>query len=103
MTANDSLPTPETGRRVDRLDGNAAGGPLSEIFGVDLTAAVIECGQCGRTGAVAETIVELDHDGMVIICRGCEHQLLSCVLVGSQRRLRFSHVATMIIESAGDG
>ena len=38
---------PETpGRRMARLDGNAAGGPLSEIFGVDLTDAIMECRHC---------------------------------------------------------
>ncbi|HEU5485930.1 MAG TPA: DUF6510 family protein [Microlunatus sp.] len=85
-------PEPETGRRVDRLDGNAAGGALSEIFGLDLTAALIECRHCGRSGALAEAVVELDPDGLVIICRGCRHQLLAYVW-GERRVLRFPGLA----------
>jgi hypothetical protein len=94
-------PEPETGRRVDRLDGNAAGGPLSEIFGLDLTDAVSECRHCGRVGVLAETVVELDPDGMVIICRGCRHQLLSYVWSGAERTLRFPGLAGLILTEGG--
>lgn len=82
-------PEPTTGRRVDRLDGNAAGGTLSEIFGVDVTDATIECRHCARTGALAEAVVEVDPEGLVMMCRGCKHQLLSCVRVTGGWTLRF--------------
>lgn len=90
-------PEPETGRRVDRLDGNAAGGPLSEIFGVDVTDAIIECRHCGQSGPLAECVVEIDPDGLVIMCRGCRHQLLSCVRSADSMILRFQHLAGMIM------
>ena len=32
-----------------RLDGNAAGGVLREIFARDVTAALARCGGCGAT------------------------------------------------------
>ncbi len=90
-------PEPETGRRVDRLDGNAAGGPLSEIFGVDLTDAIMECRHCARSCLMAEVVVELDPDGLVMRCRGCEHQLLSYVWAGAVRRVRFPGLAGLEI------
>ena len=37
------------------LDGNAMAGDLAEIFGVDVTAAVVTCAGCGRVGVVAST------------------------------------------------
>lgn len=90
-------PEPETGRRVDRLDGNAAGGPLSEIFGIDVTDAVVECRNCARSAAVAETVVELDPDGLVMRCRGCRHQLLSYVWLGGTRTVRFPGLAGLVL------
>jgi hypothetical protein len=33
--------------RDRRLDGNAIGGLLLELFGVELTAATSVCGSCG--------------------------------------------------------
>lgn len=89
-------PEPGTGRRVDRLDGNAAGGPLSEIFGVDVTDAIIECRHCARSGPMAECVVEIDPDGLVIICRGCRHQLLSYVWSGGSRVLRCPGLAGVV-------
>jgi hypothetical protein len=42
----------------DYLDGNAAGGELSKIFAVDVTAAEGQCANCGATkrfGSSADT------------------------------------------------
>lgn len=96
------IPEPETGRRVDRLDGNAAGGPLSEIFGVDVTGAIIECRHCSRSCPVADVVVELDHDGLLLICRGCRHQLLSYVWSGAARTIRFPGVAGLTLPAELD-
>ena len=67
-------------RRTDRTSprwmGNAAGGPLSEVFGVDLTDATVDCRHGRHRGTLAEAVVELDSDGLLLLCR-CEHQLLS--------------------------
>ena len=37
----------------DYLDGNAAAGPLSEFFDIDVTSARGRCAHCGRTDALA--------------------------------------------------
>ncbi len=39
------------------VDGNVLGGPLGEVFAVDVTAAVSRCASCGRTEPVA-TLLE---------------------------------------------
>jgi len=89
---------PAVGSHIARLDGNAAGGPLSEIFGVDLTDATIDCRHCQHRGTLAEAVVELDPDGLVLICRSCEHQLLSYVWSGGVRAVTFGHLGGLILD-----
>lgn len=64
------------------LDGNAAGGPLREVFAVDVTTAVGRCEGCGRTGPVAEARVygePPEAPGMVVRCPGCDGVLMRFV------------------------
>ena len=61
------------------LDGNAAAGALRELFAVDITTAISQCGGCGRTGVFAEARVYLDAPGMVARCSGCDDVLLRVV------------------------
>ena len=91
---------PSDGPQIARLDGNAAGGPLSEIFGTDLTDAVLECGACQQSGPVAEAVVELDAHGLVLLCRSCQHQLLSYVWFGGVRTVRFHHLSGLIMDGS---
>lgn len=61
------------------LDGNAAAGSLSELFAVDLTAAIAQCNGCGHTAVFAESHVFVDAPGMVARCAGCDSVLLRVV------------------------
>jgi hypothetical protein len=61
------------------LDGNAAAGSLSELFAVDLTAAIAQCNGCGHTAVFAESRLYVDAPGMVARCPGCESVLLRVV------------------------
>ena len=61
------------------LDGNAAAGALSELFAVDLTAAIAQCNGCGQTAVFAESRVYVDAPGMVARCSSCESVLLRVV------------------------
>ena len=61
------------------LDGNVAAGALSEVFAVDITAAVTRCAGCGQTGVFADSRVYVDAPGMVARCRGCDGVLLRVV------------------------
>jgi ribosomal protein S27E len=60
-------------------DGNALGGPLGDVFSVDVIAAVGRCGGCGRTAPMAEARV-FDHaPGVVARCPVCDQVLLRLV------------------------
>jgi Family of unknown function (DUF6510) len=70
---------------MERLDGNAIGGVLAEIFGTEMTIAVGVCGSCGSTGQMAELHVYLRAPGIVVRCPDCESVLLK--IVQSDRRM----------------
>jgi len=61
------------------LDGNALAGPLSEIFAVDVTAAVGQCAGCGRSGSVASLRLYGVAPGRVARCPSCDAVLLRLV------------------------
>ena len=66
------------------LDGNAAGGELSRIFTVDLTAAEGQCANCGAKGRFADAHLYVDCPGLVARCAICEHVLLRLVNTGER-------------------
>jgi hypothetical protein len=60
-------------------DGNALGGPLQDVFSVDVTAATGRCANCGRVGPIAEARL-FDHaPGMVARCISCDQVVLRMV------------------------
>ena len=79
-----------------RLDGNAAGGLLGEIFEVEMTTAVVVCAGCGASGSVGATVVYLSAVGAVVRCAGCGQALIRvarvrgwpCVDLGGVAELR---------------
>lgn len=56
---------------MDYLDGNAAAGPLSEVFAVDVTSARGECAHCGDVSVIAKARLYPDDHGMVLRCSVC--------------------------------
>jgi hypothetical protein len=60
----------------DVLDGNAIGGLLMELFGSEMTTAVVTCGSCGSVGQVAELAVYQPGMGIVVRCRVCDNVLM---------------------------
>jgi hypothetical protein len=86
---------------MERLDGNAIGGVLTEVFGREMTIAVGVCGSCGATGPVAELHVYMRAPGIVVRCPGCENVLLR--IVQSERRtwLDLSGFRSMQIDAPG--
>jgi len=61
---------------MDALDGNAIGGLLHEVFGIEMTTAIGTCANCGATGPVAENVVYLQAPGTVMRCRTCTAVLM---------------------------
>jgi hypothetical protein len=66
------------------LDGNAIGGLLLELFGVELTAAPCVCGGCGAREELARLDVYVDCPGVVVRCRHC-HDVMLTIVQGPQR------------------
>lgn len=58
------------------VDGNVLGGPLREVFAVDVTAAISRCASCGRTEAVATLRVYTRAPGLVARCPDCGEVVL---------------------------
>jgi predicted oxidoreductase len=61
------------------LDGNAMAGELSEIFAVDLTAAVATCAGCKHPSVVATLRVWGQEAGLVARCPSCDDVILRFV------------------------
>jgi hypothetical protein len=58
------------------LDGNAAAGPLSEIFALETTAVVVTCAGCGHRDALGAAPLYDSGPGTVVRCGGCSGVLL---------------------------
>jgi hypothetical protein len=61
------------------LDGNAIAGTLFDVFGEEMTAALVRCAHCGSVSPMAEVWVYLDGPGIVARCRHCDNVLLVIV------------------------
>ena len=61
---------------ADRLDGNALGGVLGEIFSPEMTAAIGTCAHCGARGAIGGSLLYTGGPGTVLRCSSCEGVLL---------------------------
>ena len=58
------------------VDGNTLAGPLSAVFGGDLTTATAVCAGCGHAAQVATLPVFGAPMGLVARCPGCSQVLL---------------------------
>jgi len=66
---------------MDALDGNAIGGLLLDVFGVEMTSAASVCASCGAARQVAELVVYVQAPGTVARCRDCGGVLMVFVEV----------------------
>jgi hypothetical protein len=62
-----------------KLDGNAIGGLLHEVFGVEVTVATGVCRGCGAVDVVARLDVYVQAPGTVVRCPACEAVLMRFV------------------------
>jgi hypothetical protein len=60
----------------EMLDGNAAGGPLSELFVRDMTVADLICAGCGAESALGATSDYGGAMGTILRCVHCDAVLL---------------------------
>jgi hypothetical protein len=82
---------------ADYVDGNALGGPLGELFAVDVTAAIGRCVNCGRTGPLATLRVYCRAPGMVARCPGCDHVILRIVRTPDAAWLDLTGAASLCV------
>jgi hypothetical protein len=59
-----------------RLDGNATGGILSEVFVPDFTTARATCANCGTSREVGALLVYAHGMGTVMRCPSCDAVVL---------------------------
>ena len=62
-----------------RLDGNAAGGILGEVFAFEMTSAKTACVHCGATGELGAQMAYVTEIGTVVRCSSCEGALIRIV------------------------
>jgi hypothetical protein len=55
-----------------RLDGNAAGGLLAEVFTFEMTSAWCGCAGCGARNQVGALMAYVHGMGAVLRCPGCD-------------------------------
>ena len=80
-----------------RLDGNAAGGALREIFAQEMTTAVATCAGCGTAREIG-ALLEYGHGmGIVLRCPGCDTPMLRFVRTPGWRHLDASGISYLMI------
>ncbi len=62
-----------------KVDGNAIGGLLREIFTMEMTAAETTCAGCGKVHAVGRVDVYVNAPGAVVRCPACGQVLMRIV------------------------
>jgi len=70
-----------------RLDGNAAGGMLNEIFPFEMTTAEATCRNCGAIKFIGELMLYQHGMGAVLRCAGCDAALLRITHIRDRYRL----------------
>ena len=75
-----------------RVDGNAMGGTLTEVFARDVTSARMVCDGCGNVEPLGAEHAYLQAPGMVLRCRHCEQVLLVVTRANGASLLSFRGV-----------
>jgi hypothetical protein len=89
---------PESGDR--RLDGNAAGGVLREVFAVDPTTAVSTCVHCGSPALLGAHLVYADAPALVVRCPSCMQVVLRCASDAAGLRLEMTGIRLLRVPPA---
>jgi hypothetical protein len=85
-----------------RLDGNAAGGALREVFAREMTAALATCRGCGTRRPVG-ALLEYGHRmGVVLRCPACEAAVLRIVRTPGWLRVDASGTSFLTIPGEPD-
>lgn len=80
-----------------RLDGNAAGGMLRDVFTHEMTAAIATCAGCGNTGPIGALLDYAHGMGIVLRCPTCDTPVLRLVRTPGVFRLDLSGIRLLAI------
>jgi Zn finger protein HypA/HybF involved in hydrogenase expression len=78
------------------LDGNAVAGMLTEVFAVEMTTAIMTCGNCGASGAVGAMHV-FRGAGIVMRCPNCDNAVAKIVNDGTRMWVNFDGMQALEI------
>ena len=85
-----------------RLDGNAAGGALRQVYARDVTGALATCARCHAEGPVG-ALLEYGHGmGVVLRCPHCDALMLRVVHARGWVRVDASGIALLMIPETGE-
>jgi hypothetical protein len=83
-----------------RLDGNAAGGALREVFAREVTGALTTCTGCGSIRSVG-ALLEYGHGmGVILRCPGCDTAMLRIVRTPGWLRVDASGISLLMIPAS---
>lgn len=80
-----------------RLDGNAAGGMLAELFAHETTAASATCAGCGRVAPLGALLAYGQAMGVVLRCATCDTAILRIARTPGRMHVDFSGVSLLTI------
>jgi Zn finger protein HypA/HybF involved in hydrogenase expression len=85
------------------LDGNAIGGLLREVFGIEMTDAIGTCASCGAVNEVGRVDVYVHAPGTVVRCPACEQVMLRIVKGRGRYWVDFRGVSCLEFREAESG
>ena len=84
-----------------RLDGNAAGGALRDVFAFEVTAARATCAGCGDTQPIGALLAYGHPMGIVLRCPTCEAVMLRFARSRTQMSVDASGIGMLVIADGG--
>ena len=85
-----------------RLDGNAAGGMLREVFALEVTAALARCAGCGSVAPMG-ALLEYGHAmGVVLRCPTCDTAVVRIAHTPGWIRMDTHGVSFLMIPDGSD-
>jgi hypothetical protein len=80
-----------------RLDGNAAGGALQEVFARDVTVAIATCAGCGTARAIGALLDYGGPMGVILRCPHCDMPMLRMASTPGWLRVDASGISVLAI------
>ena len=96
------MSTDRQGARPVPLDGNAAGGLLTELFSLDMTTAEVVCDGCGATLELGATRVYGGTMGSIFRCVHCDAAVIRLVRTPSGLWIDMQGARRMFVKSPLD-